>query len=221
MPPSPQDINIDLEQLESMSHWPKQRRAKENRDQAPDYQPTQLPRKSIKDRVAKAEIHGKKKARAKANLRDPIENYTKGPMPKVHLMDLMAVLCNIDYKVIAVWEICPNEKLLIQPFSSQVLNIENYEMIKLLTFSVIIEITNTNSVVVAEPTPKSPSKKAPISLLVDNLLLPQKLTLLQREVWSSPQITFCALPFDLACLDFLFTIKGLTTLQTPEGHAAV
>ena len=41
------------------------------------------------------------------------------------------------------------------------------------------------------------------------------------HIWSSPQITFHVLNFEPECPDFLFTIKGLSTLREQEVFAAI
>ena len=128
--------------------------------------------------MAKAEGHGETKAKNKSNPRNPIKKYTKGVMLKVHSAYPMAALCNIDHKIIDAWETHLNKKLLIQPFGTQALDTENHEMLKALMFRAIIE----SNIAIAEPTPKHPSRKTPVSFLVYNLSVTQKQTLLQKEV---------------------------------------
>ena len=176
------------------------------------------PKMSIMDRVAEVEKCGKTKTTKRPNARDPLEKYTKGTMPKVHLACPMAALCNIDHAVIGHWEKLPNEKLLIQPFGIMALDQDNHKNLKSLIFSALIEITNAYTITVFAPSPHLGSEITPLSFIVSNLLEMQKQLLLLREVWSSSQITLHTFPFELACPDYLFSIKGITTLETDVVH---
>ena len=179
------------------------------------------PKMSIMDRVAEAEKHGETKTTKRPNTRDPLEKYTKGTMLKVHLACPMAALCNIDCAVIGYWEKLPNEKLLIQPFGIMALDQDNHENLKSLIFGALIEITNAHTITVFAPSPHLGSEITPLSFIISNLLEMQKQLLLLREVWSSSQITLHAFPFEPACPDYLFSIKGITTLETDVVHATV
>ena len=179
------------------------------------------PKMSIMDRVAEVEKCGETKTTKRPNARDPLEKYTKGTMPKVHLACPMAALCDIDCTVTSCWEKLPNGKLLIWPFGIIALNQDNHKNLKSLIFGTLIEITNAYTITVFTPSPHLGSEITPLSFIVSNLSEMQKQLLLLREVWSSSQITMHTFPFKLACPDYLFSIKGITTLETDIVHATV
>jgi len=189
-----------------------------NTDESPSGQPqtTQKIQRSLKDRVAAAEERGETKPASGPDSWDPLEKYTQGEMPKVHHSHPMALLSDIDINLIGEWEELPDEKLLAQPFGDYAAERKNHGTLRALLFGAVIEITKAHKVTVCAPQQSPTSNKPPKTFLIYNLSEAQKQILLQRKVWSSTNISFHVAPLEPTCPDYLFTIKGLTTLTMEQ-----
>ncbi|KAH9962194.1 hypothetical protein BC827DRAFT_1155035 [Russula dissimulans] len=147
---------------------------------------------------------------------DPLDKYSLGPMPTVHIAYPTAVLKNIDHKIIEMWVKHQPEKLLTIPFDSEAKNKNNHSTIAGRIFAVVTEITKANDLSVATPEPSETAREKdqmPMAFLIYNLTSTQRKTLLDREVWSSASITFYVTLLNLICPDFLFAIKDLFTMD--------
>jgi hypothetical protein len=123
----------------------------------------------------------------------------------------MAALANIDLETIGNWEEIPSRKLLAQPFGEYAYDIKNHSTLKALIFAAAAEIMDTTNISVSAPRRSPKANRNPTTFVIHNLTEIQKQTLLARRgVWSSKTITFRAFPFEPACSDFLFLIKGFT-----------
>jgi hypothetical protein len=60
-----------------------------------------------------------------------------------------------------------------------------------------------------------------ITFMASHLTKAEYNILMSHHVWSSEAITFRVIPIDSPCLDFLFTIHGLATLDEKRIHAMV
>ena len=146
--------------------------------------------------------------------RNPIDKYTKGPMPKVHVSDPTAALNHIDLDLLTEWEQVSGEKLLALPFGMEVWELDRHDSIKNQLLSAVAEITQGTSTEVSSPIPSKDALRdehTPTSFLIYNLSKDQANTLLEREVWSSMAITFRITPLFTSCPDFLFSITGFST----------
>ena len=152
---------------------------------------------------------------------DPLQKYTEGIMPKVHLAHPAAALNDMDLECIQEWDEWPKEKLLMQPFGTMVFDCANHNTICSLILGAVGEITKANNFTVYAPQLEDNNTKVLISFLIYDLTAQQKQSLLTCHIWSSPQITFHVLNFEPECPDFLFTIKGLSTLREQEVFAVI
>ena len=195
---------------------PKQQRNNGNLTRQPSK--TQM---SIKDIVAAANQRGDTNSDIRSDPRDPLEQYTKGEMPQVHLAHPTAALSDIELDTIGEWEALPGSKLLAQAFGGYAANPKTHGTLWTLIFGAVLDITKSNTAAVCAPQQSQTSTKTPISFLIYKLTETQKQMLLHRRVWSSTMITFRVLPIEPACPDFLFQIKDLTTLATQEVYQAI
>jgi hypothetical protein len=122
------------------------------------------------------------------------------------------------------WFSYEGQKLLIVPFEDKAhdpdLKLDIGE--KILT--AVEEITASQKATVGPPVPKSDITKLrqmPITYIAYHLSQAEYNTLLSRHVWSSEAITFRVIPTDPPCPDFLFTIRGFTTLDKSHVHTMV
>lgn len=147
--------------------------------------------------------------------RDPIDKYTNAVMPRVHDAHPTSPFNFIDLDLVSIWEKFAGGKLLIIPFGDMAHKEDLHDQIKNRILYAMAEIAQSKEVGVSAPTPSAEathSKRFPSSFLVYNLTKPQKNLILDRGVWSSQAITFRATPFFPTNPDFLFTIKGFSTL---------
>jgi hypothetical protein len=142
-------------------------------------------------------------------------------MPAIHYSHPTAILDHLDLDLVDDWEHLPKGKLLVQPFGPDAKNVAKHSLIKTLLFAAVVEITNSRDVSVIAPKPKINSYKTPYSFLVYNVSEQQAITLLERRVWSSPAVTFSVSTLNPICSDYLFSIKGLTTLDISEVYNTV
>jgi hypothetical protein len=169
---------------------------------------------SLEDRMAAAVTTGIIPITGLRLHRNPLDKYTLGPMPTVHIAHPTAVLDLIDLKTIEMWVKYKPEKLLAIPFDSVVDNKNQRNMIAGKIFAAITEITGSRELSVATPEPNDEAKNTnnmPVTFLVYNLTTTQQKLLLERQVWSSTSITFRTTPLDLIRPNFLFAIKDLFT----------
>ena len=137
-------------------------------------------------------------------------------MLKVHLAHPATALNDMDLECIQEWDEWPKEKLLAQPFGTTIFNCMNHNTIQSLILGAVAEITNANNFTIYALQLENNNTKVPILFLIYDLMPQQKQSLLAHHIWSSPQITFHVLNFEPECPDFLFTIKGLSTLREQE-----
>jgi hypothetical protein len=151
--------------------------------------------------------------------REPIDKYTCAPMPTVHDAHPTAALEHIDINLVREWEKFPAGKLLALPFESEAQDASLYDSVKGRIFTAVKEITQAQEIGVSAPK-RSPDaermNRTPSTFLIYNLTDEQCDLLLQRKVWSSSAITFRVTQLNPPCPDFLFTIKGFSTLVIEE-----
>jgi hypothetical protein len=111
----------------------------------------------------------------------------------------------------------PEGKLAAIPFGSEVCDPALHDDIHNRIFVAAAKIMKAEQISVSGPQPNAHMREIkcyPSTFLIYNLLELQWHTLLERQVWSSLEITFRVTPILSAQLDFLFSITGLTTLTT-------
>jgi len=183
---------------------------------------TQL--KSVKNRLLDAkERGGPLDDNYSLTTRNPLSKYTKGPFPPIHYAHPTAVFDHLDVNTVGEWEDLPNGKTLAQPFSPDARNLNQHPHLKSLLFAAIVEITNSHDVSICTPKakPNPYTGKTPFSFLIYNLTEMQIKTLLEKRIWSSPAITFSTSTINPSCPEYLFSIKGLTTIDNNRVHDMV
>jgi len=156
--------------------------------------------------------------------RNPIDKYTTGQMPPIQDASPTSVFDLIDLDCISEWESIQGEKLLAIPFDNAARNRELHGVIAERILTAVAEITKAQEVDVSAPRPSEEASKArrsPTSFLVHGLQKDQGDLLLQRRVWSSQAITFRITRFAPTCPNFLFAIKGLTTITLRNVYPVV
>ena len=148
---------------------------------------------------------------------DPLDKYTRATMPKINDAHPTAIFDLIDLSVIDEWDSYPDGKLAAIPFGSEVRNIALHDDIRNRIFIAAAEITKAQQIFVSGPRLNAhvrEIKRYPSTFLIYDLSELQRGTLLERQVWSSTEITFRVAPILPCRSDFLFSIAGLTTLTT-------
>ena len=174
------------------------------------------PSKSLKDRLLKAEERGGPLGNTQPTARSLLDKYTKGPMPPIHYAHPTAILDHLDVNLVGDWESLPKGKLLAQPFGPDARSVDKHSQLKALLFAAVVEITGSRDVSVCAPRAKPNSYRTPFSFLIYNVTEQQAQTLLQRQVWSSTAISFSISTLNPPCPDYLFSLKGLTTMDNDE-----
>lgn len=141
--------------------------------------------------------------------------------PEIHYSHPTAVYDNIDIDQVGSWEDRPGGKLLVHPFGHEVRFPELQPDIRRRVFTAIVEITQSNSIGLQAPKPRSSSRENPAVFLIYNLTELQCQLLLIREVWSSKAITFRVTTMEPVRPDYLFSIRGFTTKSEDEVKDAV
>ena len=176
---------------------------------------TTRPPITLPDRLAAAKETGDALHQpSKSAPHNPLNKYTKGNMPKVHVTDPTSTLNYIDISLIVKWENYDNGKLLAIPFGNEAENVENHNHIGERLLTAAAEITQSDNIGISTPTPSDEanlSGNTPISFLIYNLTANEIDVLMERGVWSSRAITFQVTELHPPRLDFLFTIKGFKT----------
>ncbi|KAH8982303.1 hypothetical protein EDB83DRAFT_2536603 [Lactarius deliciosus] len=145
-------------------------------------------------------------------------------MPPVQDASPTSVFEYINLDCITRWEEIAGEKLFAIPFDSMACNHDLHSAIAERLLTAIAEITLADEVDVSAPTPSVEATKSrctPFSFLVHGLQKDQADTLLQRKIWSSQAITFRVTRFAPTCPEFLFAIKGLTTITLRNVYPVV
>ena len=168
------------------------------------------------ERLLAAKEHEKNEMSIAATARDPIEKYTKFTQSdldkcKIYYSHPMAALEHIDVAQVGKWETFPDGKLLAHPFGLDVKTLTNHLGIKIKLFEAVGEITQSNTIGVNAPKPLDHEHGTPIVFLIYNISEIHRQILLDRQVWSSPEITFRVTTLDPVRPDYLFCIKDLTT----------
>ena len=202
-----------------------------NLDRNPPITPTRAdpdqslttPTKSLKDRLLEAEERGGPLGNSRSNSRSPLDKYTKAPsegMPPIHYAHPTAILDHLVVNLVGDWEMLLKGKLLAQPFGPDSRNAEKHPHLKALLFAAIVEITNSTDVSVCAPRAKANSYRTPFSFLIYNIM-EQQVQTLKRRVWSSTAISFSVSTLNPSCPNYLFSIKGLTTMNDAEVRGTV
>ena len=142
-------------------------------------------------------------------------------MPPIHYAHPTTILDHLDVNLVGNWEMLPKGKLLAQPFGPDSHNAEKHPHLKVLLFAAIIEITNSTNISVCALRAKANSYRTPFSFLIYNIMEQQVQTLLKCRVWSSTAISFSVSTLNLSCPNYLFSIKGLTTINDAEVRGIV
>jgi hypothetical protein len=155
--------------------------------------------------------------------RDPLDKYTKAPMPSIQDAHPASLYNRIDHTTIGKWITLPKSKLLAIPFDIETNNLKMHENIRNRILAAVAEITVSKCVGVVAPTPSEEalsSRRYPSTFLIYNLSEMHQRILLKREVWSSANITFRISPLELSNPDFMFAITSLAILEA-EGIKAI
>lgn len=150
---------------------------------------------------------------------DPLEKFTRGTMPTIYDEDPATLLARIDPIQVGSWLDLPTGKVLARPFDLDVRYKPNHQLIAQALAAVAREITGTTSVAVAPPNkdPALPKREnQPYTFLIHNISKEDEKTLLEREVWSSEELTFQVASIYIKRPDFLFTLKGFSTPETTD-----
>ena len=155
---------------------------------------------------------------------DPLSKYTDALMPRVQMQRPLSLFDHMSLDVVEKWWCSPGSKLLAIPFDTEVSNPKLHNDIKGRILAAVAEITNSSTASVAAPKASEDALKAgltPTSFIIYNLSETHHQILLQRYVWSSVNISFQVAPLEPTNPDFLFTIKGFTTLENGGVTATV
>ena len=137
-------------------------------------------------------------------------------MPRVQDAFPAAVIANIDLTVLDEWFSNEGMKLLIIPFEDKAHDPELRGDIGNKILTAVEEITTSPKVAIAPPVPNNTitkPKQMPITYMAYHLTKAEYDILTSRHVWSLEAIMFRVIPTDPPCPDFLFTIRGLATLD--------
>ena len=155
--------------------------------------------------------------------KDPIDKYTKQPKKEIgiYYSHPTAAFDNININQVCSWENRPGGKLLAHPFGHEVRTPELQSKIKKKIFAALAKITMSENIGFYAPKPGFSLWEMPTVFLIYNLTDTQKQNLLNREIWSSKNITFRITTMEPVCPDYLFSIYGLTTKSTDEVKEAI
>ncbi len=127
----------------------------------------------------------------------------------IHYAHPTATLDHLDVNLVSDWKNLSKGKLLVQPFNLDATTISKHPQLWSLLFATVVEITNSQDVSVCAPKTKANSPHTSFSFLIYNITEKQTQTLLKQRVWSSTAVS----TLNPVCLDYLFSIKGLTTMD--------
>lgn len=177
---------------------------------------------TLKERLLAAKEREKKNITSTTAAKDPFEKYTKGNFAqnKIYHSHLTAALNHIDIDQVGNWESLPDGKLLAYPFGHEVRMLTNHLEIKTKLFEAVREITQSNTVGINAPKPFNQGTRTPVVFLIYNISEIYRQMLLDRQVWSSSEITFRVTTLDPLHPNYLFSIKNLTT-KSEEVKTAV
>jgi hypothetical protein len=106
------------------------------------------------------EVESKRSMLGRYPTHNPINKYSKGPMPLIQGDCPAAIFKHININLVREWEIRPGRKVLAVPFDPNVTFLETYESIRSRILTVIAEILSTQEVSVAASKPnKEPTAK--------------------------------------------------------------
>ena len=134
-------------------------------------------------------------------------------MPLIYDEDPATLLARIDPVQISSWLALPTGKVLARPFDLNVRYKPNHQSIAQALAATAREIMGTALVTVAPPNkdPTLPRQDSqPYTFLIHNISKEDERTLLEREVWSSKEITFQVTSIYVKRPEYLFTLKGFT-----------
>ena len=180
-----------------------------------DRSPSPTPHSSLQKRLTAAAGRSIPPSN-RAPPRGPIDKYTCANMPQIYDAHPTALLDHISIDLIGKWEKLSGGKLLAIPFDDVALHIAQHETVKGQIFTAVAEITQSQEASVLTPKQRQGMKETPTSFLIYNLTEAECTLLLERRVWSSPAITFRVSILNPPCPDFLFQIKGFSTLVTND-----
>ena len=150
---------------------------------------------------------------------DVLDKYTKGQTPPIYDENPATLLARIDPVQIGSWLDLPTGKVLARPFDLDVRYKPNHQHIAQALAAAAKEITGATSVAIAPPNkdPALPKRESqPYTFLIHNISKEDERTLLEREVWSSKEITFQVTAIYIKRPEFLFTLKGFNTSEPAE-----
>ncbi|KAH9161882.1 hypothetical protein EDB89DRAFT_1913607 [Lactarius sanguifluus] len=155
---------------------------------------------------------------------NPLDCYTEGPMLEIHERDPMTLLADLDSVQIQSWLDLPTGKVLARLFDQDVNYQPNHIDIAKTLLTAAKEITGATMATVATPmrdkyTSYGRGHRHPITFLIHDISRKDAEFLLERQVWSSKDITFQVAPVNVKCPDFLCTLTGFTT-NNPDHIAA-
>jgi hypothetical protein len=145
-------------------------------------------------------------------------------MPAIQDTQPTSTMDYLDLNLTGEWETHPGEKLLAIPFDTEVHDMASHNNICSRIFATVANITQSDNVSVSAPKQSEDTVRArhtPSSFLIYNLTDDQSTLLLKCRMWSSTAVTFRVITLQPTCPDFLFTIKGFSTLTTNDILSAV
>ena len=153
------------------------------------------------------------------DLSDILDKYTKGQTPPIYDENPATLLARIDPVQVGSWLDLPTGKVLARPFDLDVRYRPNHQLIAQALAAAAKEITGATSIAIAPPNkdPTLPKRDSqPYTFLIHNISKEDERTLLEREVWSSKEITFQVTSIYIKRPEFLFTLKGFNTSEPAD-----
>jgi hypothetical protein len=221
---SNQNTPVQATSIQSTTHALQELSARATQGIAITIQGTTTPQSSsksktltLRDRAIAAAARGDAKDTQHAPARSPLDKYTSTlEMPRVQDPFPAAVIANIDLATLDEWFSNEGQKILIIPFEDKARDPNLRLDIARKILTAFEDITAAQKVEIAPPVPISESAKPrqmPITYLASHLTRTEYDAMMSRHVWSSEAITFRVIPMDPPCPDFLFTLRGFTTLD--------
>jgi hypothetical protein len=136
--------------------------------------------------------------------------------PRVHDTHPIAILDGIDKAQLHEWLDHDSKKLFAIPFECEARTQEGQNSVKSKLLKAVFGLTRSLNTMVAAPKPDGESNQdpnLPLTFLIYGLEEHSYNKLLSNTIWSSEAITFRVVSLDFPRPDFLFTIKGFSTLD--------
>ncbi|KIK31852.1 hypothetical protein CY34DRAFT_19504 [Suillus luteus UH-Slu-Lm8-n1] len=176
---------------------------------------------SILAHLALAEANRSILSQNGVNHRTVLPQFTPTPIggfPRVHMAHSAQIFDYLDNKVLLAWFQVEHPKFLRKPLSLR----NAYVRVSLLSLTTYIKKPPPIRVSPPQPQGGRGSKDFPIGFLVHKVPEETRNLIVNQRIWSSPDITFEALPFNCSQPpELLFCLSGFTTSDTDLVRKAV